>query len=345
MVIKRFALVILVLLAVTAGIVAGRAMLLESRQVAAMPSGVEGLDFTNAPLHLAESILLDDLVADYKINRKRVDWCKLVVDKHLKPFFGHVPAAKLTTDMGRTYIAQRQSKGIANATINRELALLRRAYNLRRLSTPPRVTSVRYLPRLEEKNVRKGFFEDDQYRRLLDELPEYLQPILSFAYYTRCRRGEILQLQWQQVDLDHAVVRLEAGTTKNDEPRILPLVSDLVTALSERKRIRDRFHPSCPWVFFHEGERIRSFKTAWAGACKRAELVTQDGEPEKLFHDLRRTGVRNLVRAGVPETVAMRISGHKTRSVFDRYNITSEADLKEAAEKLDRHIRSKRNKH
>jgi integrase len=240
------------------------------------------------------------------------------------------------------YIALRQSKGIANSTINRELSLLRRAFNLARLSTPPRVASVPYIPMMEERNVRKGFFEDDQYHALLAELPEHLKPLLAFAYYTGCRRGEILGLQWVQVDLQQSVVRLEAGTTKNDEARILPLVPELQEILAERKQIRDLEYPRCPWVFFNEGERIRSFKTAWAGACTRAGLVNEAGEPEKLFHDLRRTGVRNLVRAGVPETVAMRISGHKTRSVFDRYNITSEADLRDAAEKLARHFAAKR---
>ncbi|MFN7999338.1 MAG: site-specific integrase [Bryobacteraceae bacterium] len=291
---------------------------------------------------VAIGTLLDDLVEDYRINGKRVDWCELVVRTHLRPFFGNVLASKLTTDLARKYISARQTKGIANSTVNRELSLLRRSLNLGRMSTPPKVARVPFIPKLEENNVRKGFFEDAQYRALLRELPTELKPILTFAYYTGCRRGEILKLQWSQVDLVHRLVRLEPGTTKNDEARVIPLVSDLLTILQDQKRLRDSRYPQCEWVFFREGERILSFKAAWAAACVRAGLVDAGGEPTKLFHDLRRTGVRNLVRAGVPEAVAMRISGHKTRAVFDRYNIVSESDLTDAAEKLDQHIRRRR---
>ncbi|MFN7650170.1 MAG: tyrosine-type recombinase/integrase [Acidobacteriota bacterium] len=143
-------------------------------------------------------------------------------------------------------------------------------------------------------------------------------------------------------NLVHRLVRLEPGTTRNDEARVIPLVSDLLTILQDQKRLRDSRYPHCEWVFFREGEQILSFKAAWAAACVRADLVDAGGEPTKLFHDLRRTGVRNLVRAGVPEAVAMRISGHKTRAAFDHYNIDSESDLTDAAEKLDQHIRRRR---
>jgi len=105
-----------------------------------------------------------------------------------------------------------------------------------------------------------------------------------------------------------------------------------------QKHLRDERWPDCPWVFFRRGKPIHSIRGAWDAACAATGLVDANGDTLRVFHDLRRTGVRNLVRAGVPERVAMAISGHKTRSVFDRYNIVSERDLHEAAESLNRYI-------
>jgi hypothetical protein len=104
------------------------------------------------------------------------------------------------------------------------------------------------------------------------------------------------------------------------------------------KEQREQTYPNCPFVFARFGKAITNFYTAWKEASKRAGLVDDLGKPTRLFHDLRRTGVRNLIRAGVPERVAMMISGHKTRSVLDRYNIVDERDLLAAGGRLEAYL-------
>jgi integrase len=283
--------------------------------------------------------LLDELILDYRVNGKSLkDFADPIVRCHLRPYFGRMRATSFTTPDVQKYMAERRDAGAANATINRECALLRRAFNLGRRQTPPKVRFVPYIPKLKEDNVRKGFLEHSQFVDLRQALPDEIKPVLTFAYYTGCRREEILSLAWSQVDLVRKIVRLEPGTTKNDEGRNLPLVPELFETLSMQKSIRDVKYPHCSWVFFRRGKRIRDFRGAWEIACKAAKLVDAEGNPNRIFHDLRRTGVRNLIRAGIPERVAMLISGHKSRSVFERYNIVSERDLQEAARRLENYI-------
>jgi integrase len=305
--------------------------------------------------HTLVGSLLDGLLTDYKVNEQSHSWASGVVRVHLRPFFGAMKAAAVGTDQIQCYVTKRREpskrklpKGrvrdmpaAANATINRELSLLRRAFNLGKDSTPPKVTSVPKIPQLAENNVRKGFFEPLDFAAIRRALPEEIRPVVTFAYYTGCRKGEILSLRWSQVDLTERVVRLEPGETKNDEGRTIFMPPDLHAMLAIQKDLRDRHFPECPWVFARVGCRIRDFKTAWKTACKSAGLVNEAGEPVKLFHDLRRTGVRNLVRAGVPERVAMMISGHRTRAVFDRYDIVDERDLKDAARRLGEYLTPK----
>jgi integrase len=188
---------------------------------------------------------------------------------------------------------------------------------------------------LRENNVRSGFLEHEQYRALLIELPDELKPLLVVGYHVGNRVGELLMLKWHQVDLIGQQIRLRQGETKNDEGRVLPIYGDMVAVLAMAKQHRDQEFPRCAWVFHRFGNRILDFRKAWASACERA------GIPELQFHDLRRSAVRNLTRAGVPEKVAMQITGHKTRSVFDRYNIVSERDIREAGQKMERFLAEK----
>lgn len=280
--------------------------------------------------------LLDDLLADYKINGKDYEWAGRVVNLQLRPAFGELAISKLGTSLLNRYIEKRKAEGRANATINNELALLRRAFHLGAACEPPKVSRVPRIAALKVNNVRKGFFEHAEYLRMRDALPAEVRPVVTFAYYTGCRRGEILSLTWAQVDLEAGMIRLEAGTTKNDEGRTIPILTpELKETLKMQHDTHDYGWPESPWVFSRKGQPILDFKNAWGKAQVSAKL------PGKLFHDLRRTGVRNLVRAGVPEAVAMRISGHKTRSVFDRYNIVSGSDLTEAGRSLTRYMEEK----
>ena len=260
--------------------------------------------------------LLDGLIADYERNgRKSIDWCKSLVRSQLRPNFGGNKVAALSKQMVLDYMDQRRKLGRKNATINHEVALLRRAFALADAKFPR-------IAKLSENNVRKGFLMPEQYVMLLDKLQPHIKPIFQFAYRTGCRKGEILNLKWSNVNLADGLVRLEVGETKSGDGRTIPLTSDLLRMLEGMPRV-------CEYVFTYRGKRVRNFTKAWKKGCKVSEL------PDVLFHDLRRTGVRNLVRAGVPEHIAMSISGHKTRAVFDRYNIVSETDKKDAIAKLE----------
>jgi integrase len=141
-----------------------------------------------------------------------------------------------------------------------------------------------------------------------------------------------LKLRWAQVDFSAGIVRLEPGTTKNDEARVFPFTLELRALLEDQRTKAELLRKRgiiCPWVFHKAGNPIREYRRSWKTACRKA------GVPRRIPHDFRRTAVRNLVRAGVPERVAMQMTGHKTRSVFERYNIVSEGDLFDAARRLD----------
>ncbi|MCG6534286.1 MAG: site-specific integrase [Syntrophales bacterium LBB04] len=278
-----------------------------------------------------------DLITDYRINkRKSIDRAELAV-KHLGDMFGGTRVAGITTASVKSYIEKRMQLGLANASINRELAALKRMFRLGARCTPAKVGHVPYIPMLRESNTRKGFFEHEDFLTLRNALPDYLKPVVTFAYHTGWRRGEILNLTWDKVDLKAGIVRLDPGETKNDDARTLYLNVELAKEMRDRHAKR---HLGCPYVFHNAGHQIRDYRDAWQSACKKLGLQVKDEKSgrmisSKLFHDFRRTAVRNMVRAGVHERTAMAISGHKTRSVFDRYNIINQDDLKEATRKQE----------
>ena len=311
-----------------------------------------------------------DLLNDYALNqRKSTEDTRRRIEKHIRPFFGNRRMIAITTADLRAFVAKRQKDGVvvrrrragrvppgesaivevwqpvSAAELNRELTTLKRMFSL--AVQAAKLHYKPHFPMLRENNVRKGFFERDQYLAVLKHLPEAMRPIVTFAYVTGWRiNSEVLPLQWRQVDLGAGEVRLDPGTTKNGEGRVFYLTPELQALLQAQRERADEIQrdPSMivQHVFFHQpamkdgglglragkGISAHGFYQAWRRARTKA------GCPGSIPHDFRRTAIRNMVRAGIPERVAMALSGHKTRSVFDRYNIVSEGDLRAATVRL-----------
>ncbi len=273
--------------------------------------------------------LKEDFLRDYRINQKKSLRRAERSAKTLEGFFSNMRVPDITTTKIDEYTDQRLEEGAANATINRELAALKRMFNLGVQQTPPKVAMVPYIRMLSENNVRKGFFEHGEFLAVKEALPEYLKTIVTFGYRFGWRVNEILSLTWDRVDLKNGIVRKETGETKNNEARTVYLNDELK---EEFKALFINRRLDVPFVFLREDRPIKGFRKAWLKACSTA------GVKGRLFHDLRRTAIRNMVRAGVSDTVSMKISGHKTRSVFDRYNIVSDEDLRQATLKQSAYL-------
>ena len=275
-----------------------------------------------------------DVLDDYRINRRRsLPDVERHVRLHLTPFFGRRPLAAISTTDIRRYILQRQNENAKNATINRELSVLKRAFTL--AVAAGTIPSRPHIALLRENNVRRGFFEAAEFAAVRRHLPPDLADLVTFLHTTGWRwRSEAARLRWTAVAFDAAEVRLDPGTTKTGEGRVFPFTAKLRALLERRRtitkeRARGLGH-AIPHVFTRpNGAPIGSFAKAWASACRAA------GVPGRVLHDFRRTAVRNLVRAGVAERVAMQLVGWKSRQMLDRYHIVSTADLVDAARKLD----------
>ena len=278
--------------------------------------------------------LAKDFLRDYEINKKKSIVKAKTSINHLNKSFKDMKANRINTIEINAYIQNRLDEGAANGTINRELAALKRMMNIGARQTPPKVDRVPYVSMLKENNARKGFFEHDEFLKVRDKLPCYLKGLMTFGYKLGWRVSEITGLTWGQVDRQRGVVRLEPGETKNDEGRTVYLDTELKEIISTQWELRKQSQKILHYVFPNRtgADYIKDFRSQWNKAFKDAKVE------RKLFHDLRRTAVRNMVRAGIPEGVAMKISGHKTRSVFERYNIVSGADLREAAFKQEKYL-------
>ena len=284
--------------------------------------------------------LVKDLVNDYQVNNNRSLSTALNHAKHLEGVFGLSRAIDITPDRVKSYQVQRLAEGASRATVNREVAclghMLSLAVDAGKLARKPKFQMI------DGERVREGFLEHGEFLVLLSNLPGYIKPIAEFLYLSGWRKGEALKLEWRDVDLQGRVVRLRIENSKNKEARVLPLTGKLLAVIQEslsRRRL------DCVHVFHRNGKRIWDFRKAWRSACIAAGLGKMEQQEDgslkyvgTIPHDLRRCAARNLSRAGVSETVAMEITGHKTQSMYRRYRIVDERDLREATERLQAHL-------
>jgi integrase len=258
--------------------------------------------------------------------------------KELDRFFGLSAtfsgplATDITTDTGREFARKQLAAGYSAATINRSLACLRRM-----LKIALEDETIKSMPKIRlyrEPNARTGFVTHEQFDKLLAALPARLRPLVQFLYSSGCRLGEACLIQWHQVSLKDRLIRLEAGQTKNGTARVIPLSRAVIQTLTPME--------AKTGTVFDAG----NLRGEWAKACtsvglgKMEDQESASGNSWKKYeglivHDLRRSAIRNLVRAGNPEKTVMSISGHKTRSTFDRYCITSTADVTAAMDRAD----------
>ncbi len=268
----------------------------------------------------------------------RADGTETIVGlPQLDKFFGFSdksqgwPVTRINTASANDFVKARRAESAGPAMINRSLACLRRMLNI--AYEDGLINKVPKIRLLKEPGARKGFLEEEKFNELLALLPTNLRPLILFLYWCGVRKGEALQIEWSQVDLDARLIRLEEEQTKNAEPRVIPLPSVVVDALRG-------LTPKLGRVFSDT-----NLRTEWERACAACGLGIREKieGPEYtwhkysglIVHDLRRSAVRNLRRAGVSENVIMKISGHKTADVFRRYNIVSTDDVSAAMQQLE----------
>jgi integrase len=295
----------------------------ERTRLARIDAGIESPEPKLRPINFTVAELLDGLESHYGLEGKASSK-NLSTIRRAREAFGKFKASEFSTEEVDKFIRQRLATGAANATINRLTEVVKRAFKVAKMQSP----EIRHLS--EKDNVRRGFFTVQEFEDIVKHLPEALQDFCRFGFITGWRKGEISTLRWP--DIEDGVIRLRSENSKNREARHVPIEGELVELIKRRRGARAVKTPDglalANYVFHRGGQQVREFRKSWTSACKAAKV-------HRLFHDLRRSAVRNMIRGGISMTIAMRISGHKTANMFRRYDICDERDLKDAMKRVE----------
>jgi integrase len=255
--------------------------------------------------------------------------------KHLQPFFSGRVLRNLKRSDVREYIAQRKAAGLKGSTVNREIGLLSSALNRARLEWDWDISNPAQGMRESEGEGRKFFLTRAQFEALTaaaarQKRAPYLADLITLAVMTGCRRGELLGLEWSQVDLEASVIRLGAADTKAGKSRRVPLNQTARHALLRRLEYRAAHCPEAGKVFCTKGgEGVSGVRSSFTRALRAAGLT------EFRFHDLRHTCGSWLAQAGVPEGHIAAVLGHSTVRMTERYAHLAPANASAAVLKLE----------
>jgi len=267
-----------------------------------------------------------------------------VLTVYLKKFnahFGSMIVSKAMPIDIENHQIRRKKEGNQDASIDREIGAVRtmvfKAFDNNMIGgdTLRVFKSIKKMLR-RNANARDRILTPDEYQRLMGNAPCYLKDVIAMGYYTGMRKSEILNLTWNKVDLKKRVIRLEAQDTKDKEPRLIPICDELYERL---KAIPKALHDS--HVFLYQGNRLMDIKRAFINTCEKAEILYGRTKKGGLsFHDLRHTFNTNMRKAGVPESVIMKVTGHSTREMFDRYDSVDVEDARQAIKKMELFLES-----
>jgi integrase len=262
-----------------------------------------------------------------------------VIELSLRKFndeFGEMVVSKITPADLENYQTKRLKAGKAPATVDHEIGktrtMITKAFDNGLVSGETLRTFKKVKKTLKKgSDVRDRILAQDEFDRICQKSERHIRGIVTMAYYTGMRRGEILGLTWDKVDMKGRFINLDAADTKDREKRSIPICDELYKMLKAMPRdIRDNH------VFLFRGQTVSDIRTGLRKACKKAGIpYGRDVKGGFILHDCRHTFNTNMRRAGVAESVIMAITGHSTREMFDRYNVIDKIDKVEAVNRLE----------
>ena len=280
-------------------------------------------------------------LTDWYLNLEKVKmlsshWRKEIAHRKFNAMFGNIVVNQIKPVDLESYQARAKMKGFADKTIDEEIdearTMIKKAFDNGMVGgdTLRTFNNVDRLLKKRGANARDKILSLDQFKTLMGHLPRHAKAIVATGFYTGMRRGEILNLVWDKVDLHNRTIELEASDTKDNEPRKIPIMKGLYDILSAIPRPLHDNH-----VFLYRGKPLKTLGKSLKNACEKAGILY--GRFVKggfVYHDLRHSFNTHMRKAGVAESVIMEITGHSTREMFDRYNTVDDDDTRKAVDQL-----------